>query len=111
MLLGGGNDGLGLGLHRSDLMRLGIGQELTHGRGAAAGSGLVCSHLLDEKLAHYCWLANATGSPGNQRFEATRKWVLKQHLTTRKADCFGIEVDLNSGSGLSEDFGQWKPKR
>jgi len=74
------------------------------------GSGLVCSYLLDEKLAHYCWLANATGWPGYQSFEAKRTWVLKQHLPTRKADCFGMEVDLNSGNGSGRDFGQWKPK-
>jgi hypothetical protein len=76
----------------------------------AYGSGLVCSYLLDEKLAQHCWLANATGWPGYQRFEATKRWVLKQHLPTRKSDCFGIEVDLNSGNGLTDDFGQWKPK-
>jgi hypothetical protein len=73
------------------------------------GSGLVCSHLLDEKLVHYCWLANATSWPGYKSFEGTRKWVLKQHLPTRKADCFGVEVDVNSGNGSTDDFGQWKP--
>jgi hypothetical protein len=76
----------------------------------AYGSGLVCSYLLDEKLVQYCWLANATGWPGYQAFEASKRWVLKQHLPTRKADCFGVEVDLNSGNGSTTDFGQWKPK-
>lgn len=76
----------------------------------AYGSGLVCSYLLDAKLVHYCWLANATSWPGYASFEATRRWVLKQHLPTKKADCFGVEVDLNSGNGSANDFGQWTPK-
>jgi hypothetical protein len=77
----------------------------------AYGSGLVCSYLLDEKLVDYCWLANATGWPGYQAFETSRRWVLKQHPTTRKSDCFGVEVDLSSGTGPVADFGQWKPKQ
>ena len=76
----------------------------------AYGSGLVCSYLLDEKLVQFCWLANATSWPGYQAFEASNRWVLKQHLPTPKADCFGVEVDLNSGNGSADDFGQWKPK-
>jgi hypothetical protein len=75
----------------------------------AYGSGLVCSYLLDQKLIDYCWLANATAWPGFPSFETSKRWVLKQHPTTRKADCFGIEVDLNSGNAT--DFGQWAPKR
>jgi hypothetical protein len=75
----------------------------------AYGSGLVCSYLLDQKLVDYCWLSNATSWPGYQVFETSKRWVLKQHPTTRKADCFGVEVDLNSGNGASTDFGQWKP--
>jgi Rv2525c-like, glycoside hydrolase-like domain len=77
----------------------------------AYGSGLVCSYLLDEKLVELCWLANATSWPGYQRFEAGNRWVLKQHPTTRKADCFGVEVDLNSGPSPPVNFGQWTPKR
>jgi len=77
----------------------------------AYGSGLVCSYLLDEKLVDYCWLANATAWPGYQAFAASRRWVLKQHPTTRKSDCFGVEVDLNSGTGPVADFGQWQPKQ
>jgi hypothetical protein len=73
------------------------------------GSGLVCSYLLEEKLAQLCWLANATSWPGYATFEPTKKWVLKQHLPTKKSDCFGTEVDLNSGNGATDDFGQWKP--
>jgi hypothetical protein len=65
--------------------------------------------MLDEKLVHYCWLANATSWPGYKTFEATGKWVLKQQLPTRKADCFGMDVDVNSGNGSTDDFGQWKP--
>jgi hypothetical protein len=76
----------------------------------AYGSGLVCSYLLDEKLADHCWLANATAWPGYQPFEASKRWVLKQHPTTRKADCFGIEVDLNSANGTTAEFGQWRPR-
>jgi hypothetical protein len=37
------------------------------------GSGLVCAHLLDEKLVHYCWLANATSWPRYKSFEGTGK--------------------------------------
>lgn len=32
------------------------------------GSGLVCSRLLDQKLAEYCWLANAKSWPGYKDF-------------------------------------------
>ena len=77
----------------------------------AYGSGLVCSYLLDEKLVELCWLANATSWPGYLRFEASKRWALKQHLPTRKADCFGVGVDLNSGPSSPVDFGQWAPKR
>jgi hypothetical protein len=73
------------------------------------GSGLVCSILQEAKLVDYCWLANATSWPGYVDFEATKKWVLKQHLPTRKADCFGVEVDLNSGNATNVNFGQWRP--
>jgi hypothetical protein len=31
-------------------------------------------------------------------------------LPTKKDDCFGIAVDVNSGNGSIVDFGQWKPK-
>jgi len=75
----------------------------------AYGSGLVCSYLLDRQLAEYCWLANAASWPGYERFAASGKWVLKQHLPTRKEDCFGLEVDLNSGEA-GGSFGQWQPK-
>jgi hypothetical protein len=74
------------------------------------GSGLVCSMLQEAKLVDYCWLANATSWPGYADFEASKRWVLKQHLPTRKADCFGVEVDLNSGNAAAVDFGQWRPK-
>jgi len=74
------------------------------------GSGLVCSMLQETKLVDYCWLANATGWPGYVDFEASKRWVLKQHLPTRKADCFGVEVDLNSGNAATVEFGQWRPK-
>jgi hypothetical protein len=74
------------------------------------GSGLVCSHLMEARLVSYCWLANATSWPGYVDFEASKRWVLKQHLPSRKADCFGVEVDLNSGNPSAADFGQWKPK-
>jgi len=76
----------------------------------AYGGGLVCSHLLEARLVDYCWLANATSWPGYVEFEATQRWVLKQHLPTPKANCFGVEVDLNSGNAAASDFGQWKPK-
>jgi hypothetical protein len=76
----------------------------------AYGSGLVCSYLLDQRLVDYCWLSNATSWPGYQVFEASKRWILKQHPTTRKADCFGVEVDLNTGNSATADFGQWKPK-
>jgi len=76
----------------------------------AYGSGLVCSYLLDERLVELCWLANATSWPGYERFAATTQWALKQHLPTKKSDCFGVEVDLNTGNPTIGNFGQWKPK-
>ena len=76
----------------------------------AYGSGLVCSSLLDERLVELCWLANATSWPGYENFAATTRWALKQHLPTKKSDCFGIEVDLNTANPTIGDFGQWKPK-
>src|SRR5262249_2660968 len=76
----------------------------------AYGSGLVCSQLLEARLVDYCWLANATSWPGYVEFEATQRWVLKQHLPTQKANCFGVEVDLNSSNAAGADFGQWRPK-
>lgn len=76
----------------------------------AYGSGLVCSQLLEARLVDYCWLANATSWPGYVEFEATQRWVLKQHLPTPKANCFGVEVDLNSSHAAGADFGQWRPK-
>ena len=76
----------------------------------AYGGGLVCSYLLDERLVQLCWLANATSWPGYARFAATSQWALKQHLPTKKSDCFGIEVDLNTGNPSIGDFGQWQPK-
>jgi hypothetical protein len=79
-------------------------------RVGAYGSGLVCTDLLEERLAELCWLANAKGWPGYESFAATNRWALKQHLPTRRADCFGREVDLNSGNAAIANFGQWKPK-
>ena len=76
----------------------------------AYGSGLVCSYLLEARLVELCWLANAMGWPGYERFAATNRWSLKQHLPTRKEDCFGISVDLDSGNPSITDFGQWRPK-
>jgi hypothetical protein len=57
-----------------------------------------------------CWLANATSWPGYERFAAANKWSLRHHLLTRKEDCFGISVDINSGNPAIGDFGGWKPK-
>jgi hypothetical protein len=74
------------------------------------GSGLTCAYLLEEHLAELCWLANAKGWPGYGRFAATNQWALQQHVPTRRSDCFGLEVDLNSGNPAIESYGQWKPK-
>ena len=76
----------------------------------AYGSGLVCAQLLDARLVAYCWLANATSWPGYVAFEATQRWVLKQHLPTHKSKCFGVEVVLNTGNAAATDCGQWRPK-
>jgi hypothetical protein len=73
------------------------------------GSGKVCADLLDMKLVDFCWLANATNWPGYNRFEKTKKWILKQQLPT--TDCFGLELDLNVGDPANGTFGQWKPVR
>lgn len=77
----------------------------------AYGSGAVCEHLLGEQLIDYCWLANATGWSGYRKFENSNRWVLKQHRPTHRRNCFGIEVDLNTGNPRVTDFGQWQPKR
>ncbi len=76
----------------------------------AYGSGAVCDHLLKNELVDYCWLANAKGWSGYRNFEDFKRWVLKQHLTTKRGQCFGTEVDLNTGNERFADFGQWKPK-
>jgi hypothetical protein len=74
------------------------------------GSGRVCRFLLDNGLATYCWLANARSWPEYSEMEKSKRWVLKQHIPTARSDCFGVEVDLNSGNGSTKDFGQWKPQ-
>jgi hypothetical protein len=76
----------------------------------AYGSGLVCAYLLEEHLAELCWLANAKAWPGYDSFAATNRWALKQYVPTRRSDCFGVEVDLNSANPAIENYGQWKPK-
>jgi hypothetical protein len=77
----------------------------------AYGSGLTCSYLLDERIIDFCWLAAATSWPGFVNFERSKRWVLRQLPATKRADCFGREVDLNVGNGSIHDFGQWQPPR
>jgi len=79
-------------------------------RVGAYGSGLTCAYLLEEHLAELCWLTNAKAWPGYESFAATNRWALKQHVPTKRSDCFGLEVDLNSGNPAIPNYGQWKPK-
>ena len=48
----------------------------------AYGSGLMCKHLLANKLVDFCWLAMSTGWPGSKEFQASGKWSLLQQRTT-----------------------------
>jgi hypothetical protein len=73
------------------------------------GSGLVCRVILQKGLAKYCWLANATSWPEYASFEASKRWSLKQLLTTKSDACFGYDADLSVANGSGATYGQWKP--
>jgi Domain of unknown function (DUF1906) len=72
------------------------------------GSGRDCDQILSQRLAKYCWLANAKSWPGYDSLERSGRWSVKQFTPTK--DCFGQEVDLNKVNlSRSRDFGQWRP--
>lgn len=78
----------------------------------AYGGGMVCEHLLQRGLADYCWLSQSKGLPGYDRFDASRRWVMRQELTTV---CKGwkfrsggdFQFDFNVVNPATPDFGQW----
>jgi hypothetical protein len=79
----------------------------------AYGSGLVCKHLLDKKLAEFCWLAMSTGWPQSKEFLSSGRWSLVQQPTTF---CKGwkfneremVRFDFNRVK--TGDVGQWSKK-
>jgi hypothetical protein len=81
----------------------------------AYGSGLVCQHLLAEKLVDFCWLSQSQGWPGYQKFYASGKWSMVQKMTTRcKILRFQgaekLNFDFNRVNSKFSDFGQWSHK-
>ncbi len=82
-------------------------------RVGAYGSGLVCKHLLDKKLADFCWLAMSTGWPQSKEFQSSGRWSLvQQHTTFCKGWKFNdremARFDFNRMK--TGDVGQWSKK-
>ena len=81
----------------------------------AYGSGLVCEHLMAQKLVDYCWLSQSQGWPGFQKFYASGKWSMVQKMTTRcKVLRFQgaekLNFDFNRANPKMSDYGQWSHK-
>ncbi|MFO1033031.1 MAG: DUF1906 domain-containing protein [Hyphomicrobiales bacterium] len=77
------------------------------------GSGMMCRHVLDKKLAGRCWLAMSTGWPQSKEFTASGRWSLIQQRTTfcKNWQFKGRETarfDFSRVKG--KDFGQWSKK-
>jgi Domain of unknown function (DUF1906) len=77
------------------------------------GSGLVCKHLLDNKLADFCWLAMSSGWPQSKQFQSSGRWSLVQQQTTFcKGWTFNgrekVRFDFNRMK--TGDVGQWNKK-
>ncbi|MEM6305855.1 MAG: glycoside hydrolase domain-containing protein [Pseudomonadota bacterium] len=75
------------------------------------GSGMVCDYLLKGGYVELCWLAQSTGWPGYDAFEASGRWALSQQLVTTCPDWKRrsggvVSLDFNE-VGTSPDFGQW----
>ena len=84
-------------------------------RVGAYGSGLVCSHLLAQKLVDLCWLAQSSGWPGYDEFRASKTWSLVQQKSTacKSWKYRGVETvrfDFNRVNPAKPDFGQWSVK-
>ena len=88
----------------------------------AYGSGLVCRELLKDKLASYCWLANAMSWPQSKEFADERvrgsyRWSLAQAVPTKCPEWSNpydkgvVEFDLNRTNPAIPDFGQWSTMR
>jgi hypothetical protein len=82
----------------------------------AYGSGLICRHLLNQKLVDFCWLGQSTGWPGYQDFRNSQKWSLIQAEPTYcKAWKFtsggSVAFDFNRMNPAIADFGQWSVQR
>jgi Domain of unknown function (DUF1906) len=82
-------------------------------RVGAYGSGLVCRHLLDKKLADFCWLAMSTGWPLSKEFQSSGRWSLVQQPTTF---CKGWKFNgkemarFDFNRMKTGDVGQWSKK-
>ncbi len=82
----------------------------------AYGSGLICNHLMKEKLVDYCWLAQSTGWPGYDSFLKDKKWSLlqKEPSYCRKWKLYSggpVSFDFNKVNPAISDFGQWSTRR
>ncbi len=79
----------------------------------AYGSGMMCKHLLANKLADFCWLAMSAKWPGTPEFQASGKWSLIQQRTTF---CPGWKFKEQEMARFDYnrirkgDVGQWKQK-
>lgn len=69
------------------------------------GSGQVCSAILDQGLADYCWLANARAWPGYNAHLASGRWQIRQLMPGK---CGDREVDFNLLPSRSAYFGQFR---
>jgi len=65
------------------------------------GSGLVCSTVLDARLADLAWLSASRGWQGSREFLASGKWALAQQLPKRIAT---FEFDPDDARGDCGDF-------
>ncbi len=71
----------------------------------AYGSGQTCTLLLDAKLIDSCWLANAKGWAGYQKFLVSSRWVMAQEMPK---NCGGINVDFNTVNTALESLGSFR---
>jgi hypothetical protein len=72
-------------------------------RDGVYGSGAVCSSVIAASFADLPWLSCSIGWSGSQAYLASKKWVLRQHVSATVA---GIDCDPNDANG---DFGDFVP--
>ena len=70
------------------------------------GSGLVCSRVLDVRLADLAWLACSTGWRGSRDFLASGRWAIAQKVPKRVGN---FEFDPDDVRGDAGDFEPFKP--